>query len=249
MNATMMNGINGVNGANGPMNMINQAMVNGTGSVAGPVSGPKAGGLTETHDIQTRLNTQIYDYFLKHEQYDCARSMIKAGLRLITKAKGSPGKGQDINSMDDHAGDDSKSKEDKQPDDLPAADGMGIQHDVSWLLDWYSLFWDMFLATHKAPMASQNAAAYVHQQVCSSHMMSGMEADGLTQKQMTRQRDQRFGYMQSGAMQGGMNYNNIMRMPNGMPMKADLQRQMVNRNLYVTPYHRRKHMDELGSVR
>ena len=236
MNNTMtMNGINGINGANGTMTMINQAMVNGTGSVAGPASGPKAGGSAETYDMQARLNTQIYDYFLKHEQYDCARSMKNSNLKLITKAKGSPGKGHDINGMDEHSGDDLKNKEDKQPDDLPAADGIGIQHDVSFLLDWYSLFWDMFFAARKAPIASPVAVQYVQQQVCRGpHDACGTKADGVYVKQMARQRDQRLGYMQPGAMQAGMNYNNMMRMPGGVPMKGDLQRQMANRNLYVT---------------
>ena len=66
-----------------------------------------------------------------------------------------------------------------------------------------------------------------------------------------QQQNQRMGYMQSGAMQGGMAYNNMMRMPGGMPMKGDLQRQMAaNRgNLYVTPYFFSKYMDDLGPLR
>ena len=178
MNAMTMNGLNGVNGANGTMNIMNQAMVNGTGPVAVPVSGSKAVGPADT-DMQLKLNTAIYDYFLKHENYDCARSMINAGIRLTTKPKASPGKGQDVNGMDEHSGDDSKSKEDKQPDDLPSADGTDISHDVSFLLEWYSVFWDMFLAHRKAPMASPNALAYVQQQVCGFRNKWEANADGL----------------------------------------------------------------------
>ena len=169
MNAMTMNGMNGVNGANSTMAMMNQGLVNGAGSVSGPVSGPKAGGVSEMDpEMQTRLNTSIYDYFLKHEQYDCARTLLNnSDLNVLTlKNKGSPGRGQDVNGMDDRSGDDSKDKADKRREDLPAPNLQGIHHDTSFLLDWFSLFWDMFFAQRRSPHASQTALAYVQQQVC-----------------------------------------------------------------------------------
>ena len=181
MNTMTMNGINGVNGANGTMAMMNQAVVNGAGSASGPASAPKIGSMPEMDvEMQTRLNTSIYDYFLKHEQYDCARALKNSSLEVKTKPpKGSPGRGQDVNGMDDHSGDDSKDNTDKMPADLPAAMGTSIQHDTSFLLDWFSLFWDMFFAQRKAPLASQNALAYVQQQVRNNTIMVGMKADKI----------------------------------------------------------------------
>ena len=156
-----MNGINGVNGVGGGMPVMNHA-TNGIASRSGTDQ-------DRDNDYEAKMNTYIYDYFLKHQQYECARALLSSELKVnYVHSKSSPGRNRDMNGVDENAMDaDSKDGiNSKKPEDLPNPDIVGLNPNTSFLLEWFSLFWDMFLAQRKAPQASMQAMQYVqHTQV------------------------------------------------------------------------------------
>ena len=158
-----MNGMSGVNGAGGGGGMPG---MNHTTNGAGPRSGSDH---DRDNDYEAKMNTHIYDYFLKHQQYDCARALLNSDLKVnYIHTKSSPGRNRDMNGVDENAMDtDSKDNiHSKKPEDLPNPDIGGFSPNTSFLLEWFSLFWDMFFAQRKAPQASVPAMQYVqHTQV------------------------------------------------------------------------------------
>jgi hypothetical protein len=100
------------------------------------------------------LNTYIYEYFLRHNMHDCARSLLQASDGQIKIQKDSAGGRRDENGnligngLDDSMDTDSKDDLDgKRPDDLPAPDlPSSPLPDSCFLLEWFSLFWDMYHA-------------------------------------------------------------------------------------------------------
>ena len=137
MNHDGMNGIN----AGGPM-----AMTNG----ANPAATQNVMPAERDNEMKMKLNAYIYDYLLKNEQWEVARALHKSSL-TIRYRKG------DGDSMED-------SKDDielKKPPDLPMpGDVPTMANDNSFLFDWFSIFWDIFLAprTRNNPGVKQNPA-------------------------------------------------------------------------------------------
>jgi hypothetical protein len=88
---------------------------------------------------RSQLNTYIYDYFIHHEMYDCARSLYQAD-NTMKLLKESPGRenGEDADSKDD--------LDSKRPPDLPRSDVPRECPESCFLYEWWSLFWDMFNA-------------------------------------------------------------------------------------------------------
>lgn len=98
------------------------------------------------------LNTYIYDYFLKRGYHDCARALLQdESIKLNTdnNPKTSPGNRRDgdVNGMDPDAmmTDGKDGEKIKIPDDLPRPN-LPSESASSFLLDWFSLFWDFFWA-------------------------------------------------------------------------------------------------------
>lgn len=156
MNHMNMNGLNVGNGAAGmPM------MTNGTNGMT-----PRTGSDQDRElDYRTRLNTYIYDYLLKQEQYECARQLLNStGLTVSTSTKPSRPNGVDDGSTDTDSKDDADSK---RPHDLPLPENVDLNDNNSFLLEWFSLFWDMFFAARKdSKKTSAQAMQYVnHTQV------------------------------------------------------------------------------------
>jgi len=153
MNHINMNGANGVGGG---MPMM-QNGTNGASRAGSDQSGE--------HDYKTRMNTYIYDYFIKQEQYDCAKILLDSPLNVLTTSN-KPNPGHRTNGIDEG---DHDSKDDidlKRPHGLPYPDIGDSSDDSSFLLEWFSLFWDMFLAAGKKKGASGPAMQYVqHNQV------------------------------------------------------------------------------------
>ena len=147
-----MNGIN--------PNAMN-AMVNGTNGI------PRAPENLE--EMKTKLNTFIYDYFLRNEQFDLARALKNSQLSTNT-TKTAPSR--KLNGEEN--GDDAKDDFDaKKPADLPyPSDVPGGATDNCFLLDWFQIFWEMFFAPRKmvAMKPSPAAAAYMSQQKVSFNM-------------------------------------------------------------------------------
>lgn len=139
--------------------MNNQMM----GSIGGPVGGgpqmvnnagtpgSSAGG----QDFNQRLNTHIYDYFLRIEKYDLARA-VQETLPINTLGK--------QNGVEGDMDTDSKEGGPKRPDDLPAADVPPSTGGVSFLQDWWAQFWDMWQA-HRQRASKPSSAAYIHNQM------------------------------------------------------------------------------------
>ena len=100
-------------------------------------------------DHKRKLNTYIYDYFLKNGQYDLARSLYKE-VELDTSDKPSPNrKGVNGDGMDG----DSKLDDINRPADLPRANVPG-DVDSPFLLDWWAQFWDCWTASRSKAQTS-----------------------------------------------------------------------------------------------
>ena len=116
----------------------------------------------EENDFEARLNTHIYGFFLKSRNYDCARALLDSGVNMEPPVKRPDG---EMNGIDDAMQTDSKDDLDsKRPADLPPVPGSADQ--PNFLLDWYSCFWDIFLARTKPSKATPQAMQYMqHTQV------------------------------------------------------------------------------------
>lgn len=161
-------------GVGGPP--VGMNMNNGAGPRGPPSSNDKS-----------LLNTYIYDYFLKNEMFECARSLYsEADLQTLPNSRrNSPSRraqkhdsdGNTVNGIDENAMDTGEGPSQRKNEDLDdAAKQRG--HDLplpkvpadcpqgSFLFDWWCLFWDIFGARN-GNVKSVNAAAYVAQtQVC-----------------------------------------------------------------------------------
>jgi len=126
---------------------MNMATMN---SVGGPMGGAPAnhgdarGG--SNHDQQHLLNTYIYDYLLKNQKYDLARSFqIELTINSVSSMKESPGH-RDVNGVNDNMDTDSKDGIHKRPNDLPIPQIPTYASDNSFLYDWWCQFWDIYSA-------------------------------------------------------------------------------------------------------
>lgn len=153
-----MVGMNAGGGALGGMPLMNNGANGAT---------PRTGIDQEDNDFEARLNTHIYDFFLKSKNFECARALLKSGVAMEPQVKRRDG---DINGTDDIMQTDSKDDLDtKRPDDLPPAPG--CSDGLNFLLDWYSLFWDFFFARTNKAKATPQAVQYM--QVCTEHQFLG----------------------------------------------------------------------------
>ncbi|CAL8582906.1 hypothetical protein XPA_008547 [Xanthoria parietina] len=208
-----------VNGAGGGMPMMNNGANGAT---------PRLGNEEEEPDYEARLNTYIYDYFIKNGRYECAMAMLKAQMPLRTGPK--PGEVNGAGNMHTDSKDD---LDIKNPEDLPAAGVPTDPQGASFLLEWFGLFWDVFFAhQRKAPPASAQAMQYVARTQHESRM-----------RQEQHQNMLRVPGMMPGAMNGmnGMNeyHNMLFRQQNGMPVNnGDLRHKALqnqNRNFAQNP--------------
>lgn len=161
MNQMNMGGMNpGVAAPMGGVPMMN------TGSSA-PRSEPNAG--LQDNPV-SRLNTYIYDFFLKKGYFDCARSMVQdesVPLSTAAPSKSTPSNRRDgdVNGVDG----DSDSKDDvkpKLPDDLPRPAINNDSLQASFLFDWFNIFWDLFGAQRKKGRNNEAVQYLQHTQVC-----------------------------------------------------------------------------------
>ncbi|KAL9094025.1 MAG: hypothetical protein Q9165_003695 [Trypethelium subeluteriae] len=115
-------------------------------AVGGPVGGPNMMNNSSSDPTYhaRQLNTYIYDYFLKNGHYDLAR-MVNT-LLPTTNADTKPSPRRDINGVNDNMDEDSKDNLNKIPEDLPRPKLPATGNDNSFLLDWWSQFWDVFSA-------------------------------------------------------------------------------------------------------
>ncbi|CAK40968.1 uncharacterized protein An12g00390 [Aspergillus niger] len=210
MNQMNMAGMNP--GAGGPVGGV--PMIN-NGSAA-PRNEQNINNIPE--NMINNLNTYIYDYFLKRGYHDCARALVKdESIKLNTEPpiKTSPGhrRDADVNGVDgDTMMTDGKDGDKlKIPDDLPRPNLPSEGQQSSFLLDWFSLFWDFFWAQRKKGN-SNDVRSYL------THTQNMMRLREQHQNQLLRQQP---------LMNGQMGQMNIRR--NGM-VPPNLQKTVLQNN-------------------
>ncbi|KAL2839792.1 hypothetical protein BJX68DRAFT_279325 [Aspergillus pseudodeflectus] len=210
------------------MNQMNVAGMNP--GVGGPVGGvpmvnngsmaPRNDGSMNPDIMINNLNTYIYDYFLKRGYHDCARALVKDELvKLNTEPpiKTSPGQRRegDMNGVDGDAmmTDGKDGEKLKIPDDLPRPSLVSESQHTSFLLEWFSLFWEFFWSQRK-----KGHSADVRQYL--QHNQNMMRLREQQQNQIFRNQQQ--------MIPGQMGRLNNMR-GNGM-MPATLQQKAMQNN-------------------
>lgn len=145
----------------------------GAMNVGTPNNGIAMGGATNTDqaDYAKRLNTYIYDYFMRHRHYDCAKAMLNESLAVGLHSKSSPGQRNGADEMDmDNKGIIDHPKDMPLPD-LPATGG-------PFLEDWWFQFWDIWNSRRSANGKASTLAYLSHQrnaQKARSGMMGAMD--------------------------------------------------------------------------
>ncbi|CAD0010708.1 unnamed protein product, partial [Aureobasidium pullulans] len=99
-----------------------------------------------------KLNTYIYDYFLKHGNHEVARVILKT-VDLDLDHNATPDR-KDVNGVNDSM--DTDSKDIKKPDDLPSPNVPSASKG-SFLYDWWHQFWECFNAQHGRATNTQTA--------------------------------------------------------------------------------------------
>lgn len=126
-------------------------------------AGTPSGGSVSQDNVRSILNTYIYEYILKLENWDLARAMDKSDkfdFHVDNNIKQSPGR-KAGNAMNGDAMDMDGNNE--PPPDLPRP---GLQSDVpglGFLFDWFSLFNDMFQAQRQKGDSAGVARQYINQ--------------------------------------------------------------------------------------
>jgi hypothetical protein len=130
---------------------------------------PPAASSSSHSDLKRRLDTYIYDYFLKNGHHEHARALlrdesIKLNTHPHTKASPSRRRDNEMNGIDENAMDtDSKDDVNKIPDDLPKPD-VPDNAQSGFLYAWFGLFFDIYGASrNKKPDDSSTAAQYLQQ--------------------------------------------------------------------------------------
>ncbi|KAL4917081.1 hypothetical protein BDW62DRAFT_218318 [Aspergillus aurantiobrunneus] len=212
------------------MNQMNVPAMNpGVGGPVGGVPMVNNGSMAPRNDgsmnnlpelMINNLNTYIYDYFLKRGYHDCARALVKdESIKLNTEPpiKTSPGQRREgeVNGVDgDVMMTDGKDGDKlKIPDDLPRPSLSSEGQQSSFLLDWFSLFWEFFWSQHKK---GNNTDVRQYLQ----HTQNMMRIREQQQNQMFRNQQQ--------MMPGQMGRLNNMR-GNGM-VPANLQKTVLQNN-------------------
>ncbi|KAH9842126.1 camp-dependent protein kinase pathway protein [Teratosphaeria destructans] len=184
-------------------------------NMGGPVqqmnnAGTPSGGAAPI-DAVKRLNTAIYDYLLRNQFHDAARSFLK-NAEVETEMKKSPNQRNGVG--DDGMDIDGNEIKDK-PADLPLPLQLG---DGVFLQDWWCQFWEIFQG-HRGK-GKQSTLSYIG-----------------AQRQQQKQRTAMMGQnMDQSAMGQVGRYNNMMQMNNGM-MGNDLAKRaaMQNQQRNMTP--------------
>ncbi|KAL9604259.1 MAG: hypothetical protein Q9219_000657 [cf. Caloplaca sp. 3 TL-2023] len=196
-----------VNGVGGGMPMMNNGANGAT---------PRQGNEDEElPEYESRLNTYIYDYFVKAQRYDCAKAILASDMPLRVRKR----REDDVNGAGNMHVDSKDDLDTKIPDEFPAVAFPTDPHGPPFLLEWFGLFWDVFFAHQKrTPPASAQAMQYV----------------ARTQQERMRQEQANNMLRVPGMMPGNMNGMNeyqqmLYRQQNGMP--GDLrQKALQNQN-------------------
>ncbi len=189
-------------------------------AMGGPVGGPQMNAGTPSnsgeiisHDISIKkLNTAIYEYLLRNQQFDLARQFRGKMEILTTDGKPSPNqRGQQANGVDED-GDSKDNIIPNKPNDLPPPD-----IDPEFLKDWWCQFWEIWAGHRKSKNVGSNTQQYINAQRVA---MQG-----------------RVNMMNGNGAQNMRAYNGMMPgVNNGVAMQNDLKRAAMQnqQRLYVS---------------
>ena len=127
---------------------------------------PRQNGGQEAVEYETRLNHMIYGYFCDKQQWDLARSLKNSSLAFSPPLENSD---EELNGV----AEDSKNgvADNRKPPDLPTAKQGHDQKGGSFLLGWWSIFWDMYAAQNNHAQASKGANhIWAQKKVCWMHI-------------------------------------------------------------------------------
>ena len=160
------------------MNNVNMANMAAMGpAVATPLMMNNGGAMPQgtprpvqpNDNNRTQLNTFIYEYFVRHGMYDCARAILACDMppKVQLPKDGSGGRrDENGNLVAGNAGDDAMdtdSKDDvdsKRPEDIPQP------MDNCFLYEWFCIFWDMANAQKGKGNNAQINQYVQHSQAC-----------------------------------------------------------------------------------
>lgn len=147
-----MNNMGAMGGPAGAQQMMNAATPNSAVPTGNAI------------DHKRKLNTYIYDHFLKNDMFDLARAFMKE-VDVDTTDKPSPNR-KDVNGIQDGMDTDSKSDINKKPADLPRANVPDVgDSESSFLSDWWGQFWDCWTAARTRNNSSTAKQYLTHVQV------------------------------------------------------------------------------------
>jgi hypothetical protein len=161
----------GVNpaGAGGPVGGNMMMMNNGSPAMQQNMDSP-------SEYMKQQLNTYIYEYLVKVGLADVARTLIldhndKFKIR-VKPPKTSPNnrKNGEVNGVDSDGMD--MDMKDNIPDDMPRPDIPEPGTANGFLLEWFSIFSDLYMAhAHRGKMQGPAAQFLIHTQVCLVHQV------------------------------------------------------------------------------
>lgn len=211
-----MAGMNPMGGPVGgaPMPMMNNGAVNPQVQAAAAAARQQ-----QMNDSQRGvLNTYIYEYFLRYEMFDCARSLINSNQPVNVLKEGANRRRDENGNIINGVGDDpmdTDSKDDldsKLPEDLPPPKLPMPASDTSFLYEWFCLFWDIYNA-QRVKGGNGTINQYVAHTQQQSRMKQNQQQELLRQMRpnMTPQQFQMMRNMQNEGMAMNMKQGNLAR--------------------------------------
>ncbi|KAI7925717.1 hypothetical protein M0657_002303 [Pyricularia oryzae] len=215
--------------------MNNMGNMNAMGGIGGPgvppgPQQPPQQGTDNRHAVY--LNTYIYDYLLRNEMYDAARGVLKSGQPINVEQDRENGLGGD--SMDTDSKDDVNSK---KPEDLPAPILGSATPDISFLYEWFSMFWDLLNAS-KGKYAPAQVSQYIThtqnhtrmRQQTQQEMLRGMRPDMAAQQQQFLMMNRPNGNMNMMNKNQSLHRGAIANTQNQMQMLAQQKQGQMQRD-------------------
>lgn len=192
--------------------------VGGANMMMGGDPGLNMPATTGSEEIKIRLNTWIYEYVLKLGMHEAARALNSQQdkFKIDSKPKSSPGRRKDgeANGVDSDAMEIDKLD---IPSDLPLPNLDMSAQGEGFLVEWFSIFSDIFTAASRPKQGSMTAASHYLMHVNVSHLLL-LQAISDYLQNMQRMKE---GQQQPVMMRPGM--------ANQYAMRANMQRNgMVN---------------------
>ncbi|TWU71948.1 hypothetical protein ED733_000448 [Metarhizium rileyi] len=191
-----------------PMPMMNNGVAMNPQQAAAAAAAARQSQLDNQRGV---LNTYIYEYFIRYEMFDCARSLLSSNQQVNVHKDG---KGGNAANGEDPMDTDSKDDLDKLPDGLPPPKLPMPASDTSFLYEWFCLFWDIYNA-QRVKGGNGTVNQYVAHTQQQSRMKQNQQQELLRQMRPNDLAQQQYQAqmmrMQNGNMNMGMKQGNLAR--------------------------------------